>query len=49
MASKMKMWQQVVVIFVVLVCVQAGMKQVPIVLNEETWVDILEGEWLVKL
>ena len=50
MEGNVKMWQIFFVIFpLVFPFVDSKEKAAPIVLTEDTWQDMLDGEWLVKL
>lgn len=46
-----RMWQTLVsVLFIsTLACVSGKEKDVPIVLSEGNWTEMLQGEWLVEL
>ena len=49
MAETEKMWQTLVAFLLFCSFTTAKEKAIPIQLTEETWQNILEGEWLVKL
>ena len=50
MEGSVKMWQIIfVIISLVFQLVDAKGKESLIVLTEDTWQDMLDGEWLVKL
>ena len=49
MAEIERMWQTLVALLLFCSFTTAKEKAIPIQLTEETWQNILEGEWLVKL
>ena len=49
MADNSKMWRTLGVLLILFAACHAKEKAKPIVLNEDNWTDMLEGEWMVKL